>query len=69
MATKALEGMSDDHRWLASQDLSQYLGMWIAVLDRKVIASGKTLRDVMEATRNLRGAPLYLPVPEGFIVL
>lgn len=33
---------------LESEDFAQYQGMWVAILDMKVIASGKTLSEVYE---------------------
>lgn len=30
-----------DYQWFIQQDLSSYAGKWIAIINRKVVASGK----------------------------
>ena len=64
---KEINGASDNHRWLASQNLSLYLGKWIAVANQTIIASGITLKEVIEASKKMGVDPLFLRVPEGYI--
>lgn len=30
-----------DYQWFIQQDLSSYAGKWVAIINRKVVASGK----------------------------
>lgn len=51
---------------LESEDFSQYQGMWVAILDKKVIASGKTMSEVYDKvlqTNTIR-TPLFQKIPE-----
>ncbi len=38
----------DEYEWYLEEDLSRYAGMWIAILDRKVVASGRKIAEVLE---------------------
>ncbi len=48
-------------------DLGQYLGEWVAIVDDKVVAHGKRLRDVYkEAINRCPGKrPYLIPVTDG----
>ena len=61
--------LNSDYQWLLMQSLSQYKGQWIAVSDKKIIARGASLKQVikMVSSISLRKLPLYLRVPEGSI--
>jgi len=51
---------------LESEDFSQYQGLWVAILDKKVIASGKTMSEVYDKvlqTNTIR-TPLFQKIPE-----
>jgi hypothetical protein len=51
---------------LESEDFSQYQGMWVAILDKKVIASGKSMSEVynkVAETKVIR-TPLFQKIPE-----
>jgi len=45
--------------------LSCYAGKWIAVLKNKVVASGKTVKEVMEICekKRIKAAPLVTKIP------
>jgi len=61
-----------DWKWLATQDLGQYAGCWIAIFDQAIIASGKDLNEVVKCVnaKNInKEEPIYLRVPEGYISL
>lgn len=51
---------------LESEDFSQYQGMWVAILDRKVIASGKTMSEVYDKVFQAKviRTPLFQKIPE-----
>jgi hypothetical protein len=51
---------------LESEDFSKYQGMWVAILDKKVIASGKTLSEVYDKIVDAKviRTPLFQKIPE-----
>ena len=58
--------MSVESQFLMSIEKDQYRGKWIAILDSKVIAEGKSLTDVYkEAMKEAKGrTPLFEYIPE-----
>lgn len=69
MANKGVT-IEEEHAWLASQNLSQHAGHWLAVFGRSIIAEGKTLKEVtcQVISKNIDDqAPLYVRVPVGLI--
>jgi len=63
------EQINSDYEWLLMQNLSEYSGEWIAVLERKIVARDKSLKKTIEKVKSLRlkTTPLFLKVPEGSI--
>ena len=63
------EQLNSDYEWLLMQNLSEYSGKWIAVLERKIVARDKSLKKTIEKVKSLRlkTTPLFLRVPEGSI--
>jgi hypothetical protein len=56
------QGMSRGRiRW---DKLKKYSGSWVAVADEKVLASGKTLKDVMEAVEATGRKSEVFQIPE-----
>ncbi|MFQ5783176.1 MAG: DUF5678 domain-containing protein [Nitrosopumilus sp.] len=51
---------------LESEDFTQYQGKWVAILDKKVIAVGKTLSEVYDdvAKTGVIRTPLYQKIPQ-----
>ena len=64
---KEVEGGSDNHRWVVSQNLAPYSGKWIAVAHKAIVASGKSLKEVLKEARAKGVEPFCLLVPEGYI--
>jgi orotate phosphoribosyltransferase-like protein len=62
-------GVSEDHRWIISQNLAPYTGKWIAVAHRSIIACGVSLKEVISQARKQEPDPLFLRVPEGYITV
>jgi len=58
--------LSVEAQVLESEDFSQYQGMWVAILDKKVIASGKTMSEVYEKVlqSGVIRTPLFQRIPE-----
>ena len=66
----------NDSLWVSAhqKELAQYGGKWIAVLDGKILATGGTVKEVMEkvSKKNIRELPLVTKIPradEGMYVL
>lgn len=58
--------LSVEAQVLESEDFSQYQGMWVAILDKKVIASGKTMAEVYDKVlqSDVIRTPLFQKIPE-----
>ena len=70
MDDEALRSLEANQVWIASQNLSEFAGEWIAVHEQAVIARGqqlKTVMDIVAGTDVARDRPLYMRVPEGTI--
>jgi hypothetical protein len=68
--TKKGATIEEEHAWLASQNLAQYAGCWLAVFGMAIIAEGKTLKEVTTIVKQKRindQDPLYVRVPNGLI--
>lgn len=50
---------------LETKDFTKYQGMWVAILDKKVIASGKTIGEVYDkvADSKVIRTPLFQKIP------
>ena len=64
---KEVQGASEDQRWLVTQNLSRYTGKWIAVAHKTIVASGISLKEVLEEARAKGAEPFCIQVPEGYI--
>jgi len=42
---------NDNFEWLMSQNLSEYEGYWISVIDTEIVAKSKSLREVVAKSR------------------
>lgn len=40
-----------DYEWYVKTDFSQYTGKWLAILDKKVVAVGRTIQEVLEKVK------------------
>lgn len=40
-----------NYEWFLKQDLSEYAGKWVAILDKKVVASGDDAGKVIEEVK------------------
>ena len=62
--------LEKNQAWIATQNLVEYAGEWIAVFNRNIIARGRELKVVLENVGR-SGIPLeqslYVRVPEGII--
>ncbi len=46
-----VEMVDDDYQWFLKEDLSRYAGMWIAIIDKKVVASDTDFAKVVEEVK------------------
>ena len=58
--------MDESYNFFMKADLSAYLGKWIAICDNKIVASGNSVKKVLEeAKKNCPAVePLVARVPE-----
>jgi hypothetical protein len=71
MANKGAK-IQEEHAWLATQNLAQYAGCWLAVFRNSIIATGKDLASVVTQVKNQDiddEAPRYIRVPEGLVTI
>lgn len=57
---------SIESQYLESGDFAQYEGEWVAILDKKVVAHGKTLSEVYDKITSARlvRTPLFHRIPK-----
>ena len=57
----------EDSAWLANQNLTEYDGQWIAVVEQRIVARDNSLKIVMEQVGELQlpYEPLFLRVSLG----
>ncbi|MBM4250226.1 MAG: hypothetical protein FJ149_12575 [Euryarchaeota archaeon] len=65
---KETAGASEDHRWLVLQNLAPYKGKWIAIAHKSIIASGFSLKTVLQEARRKGVEPLCVQVSDVNIV-
>lgn len=55
-----------ESQFLESNDFSEFEGEWIAILDKKVVAHGKTLSEVYDKVTELKlvRTPLFHRIPK-----
>ena len=55
--------------WFNHQNLAAYVGLWVAVVNRKVVATGKDAKTVMAKARTEAPdeIPFIVTVPEGIL--
>ncbi len=64
--------MKSEHEWLTKQDLSKYVGEWIAVYNKKIVGHHQTLKELQEALLKMKidpQKPLYMRIPDGLLTL
>ncbi len=57
---------SVETQFLESEDFTQFEGEWIAILDKKIVAHGKTFAETYEQVQNQKiiRTPLYHRIPQ-----
>ena len=60
-----LDTINRDHEWLCSMDLAPFAGQWIAVLEKKILASDRDIEALMKKLEALKivRKPLLFKVP------
>ena len=57
--------MNPNYNYFLKADVSKYIGKWIAIIDNKIIASGKNAKEVYdEAVKKSNKKPLITRVPD-----
>ncbi|EKD61994.1 MAG: hypothetical protein ACD_52C00325G0005 [uncultured bacterium] len=66
------KGKKSDYEWFLKADLSQYKGKYVAIVDRKIVSSGKNAKSVyLKALKRLpKTRPTLAKIPpENMMVL
>jgi hypothetical protein len=59
-----MRDFNDEYRWLQKQNLEQFKGKWIAVIDKKIVGSGLYADDVVkEVKKKTKETPFLIKVP------
>ncbi|MBI4392329.1 MAG: hypothetical protein HY556_00830 [Euryarchaeota archaeon] len=63
--------LEKNSEWFAKQNLRQFVGKWVSVVDQEIIAVDKSLQDVIRATQEKAPGkePYVVMVPEGYITV
>ena len=58
--------MNEDLKWFATADLSEYKGNYVAILDKRIIASGTDAKKVWETAKRKspNRTPALAKIPE-----
>ena len=61
----------DNYDFYATANLSQYSGEWVAILNKKVVAHGKNLKEVLKKAKESfpQAAPFIAKVPSKEILI
>ena len=59
-----MTSINSEYKWVSSQNLKKFRGKWIAVYNKKILASGKNADKVVEeAKKKIKGSPFLIKVP------
>ncbi len=63
--------MNGDYEWYLQTDLSKYTGKWIAIVNKKVVASSESLKDVFKKVNETypKVAPFVTKIPEKVLMV
>ena len=58
--------LETNYQFFMESDVSQYIGEWIAIVDEKVIAHGRSIKEVAEKSKSLAKGKkaLFARVPD-----
>lgn len=60
---KTIRKINSEYEWVQHQDLNEFSGKWIAVVDKKIIGSGLYADDVVkEVKKKTKETPLLIKV-------
>lgn len=60
-----------NYEWFLKKDLSEYSGKWLAIIDKKVVASGKDVNKIIKEVKHKypRKRPLLTKVKDKLAIL
>lgn len=63
--------MNGDYEWFIKADLDDYTGKWIAVVNKKVVASSENVKDVLKKINEEypKTVPFVTKVPEKVLMV
>jgi len=61
--------MDGDYEWYLDADLDEYVGKWVVILNKKVVASGTDIKGVLEDAKRKypNKTPFLAKVPERIL--
>jgi hypothetical protein len=66
-----MKKINSEYEWVQHQDLSEFKGKWIAVINKKIVGSGVYADDVVrDVKKKTKETPFLIKVPtEDFLLL
>jgi len=52
--------LESNYQYFMETDISRYIGEWIAIYDKKIIAHGKNLKEVASKAKEVSGGRKFL---------
>jgi len=61
--------MDGDYEWYLDADLDEYVGKWVVILNKKVVASGTDIKGMLEDAKRKypNKTPFLAKVPERIL--
>lgn len=63
--------MNGDYEWFIQANLDEYIGKWVAIINKKIVASSENLNDVFEKVNEEypKTVPFVTKVPEKVLMV
>ena len=63
--------MNGDYEWFMQSNLDEYTGKWIAIVNKKIVATSENVTDVLKKVREEcpKTTPFVTKVPEKMLMV
>jgi len=63
--------MNGDYEWFIGTNLDEYIGKWVAIVNKQVIASSKNVKDVLKKVNEEypKATPFIAKIPEKVLTV
>lgn len=63
--------MNGDYEWFLNADISEYAGKWVVVLNKRIVASGDNIKDLLAKVKkeNPEAIPFVARVPRKMLMI